>query len=53
MVRQLTAAKPLSKSEIIAALDKTGRKFSKGYLSVLLYTKGNFKRANGKFTPQS
>lgn len=50
-VRQLTATKPLAKKEIADALRKAGRSFTKGYLDVVLYAKGNFKRVDGKFAP--
>jgi len=50
-VRQLTVAKPLAKKEIVEALRKAGRSFTKGYLDVVLYAKGNFKRVDGKFAP--
>ena len=50
-VRRLTAAKPLTKEEIQAALKKEGRQFAPGSLDVALYAKGNFKRSDGKFCP--
>lgn len=52
-VRQLTAAKPLTKDEILAALKKEGRQFAPGSLDVALYAKGNFKRVGEKFCPPS
>ena len=48
-IRQLVTAKPLTKAEIVEGLRKAGRSFTKGYLGVVLYSKGNFKRVNGRF----
>lgn len=50
-VRRLTAAKPLTRAEIIAGLKKAGQKYAEGSLQFTLYKKGNFKRADGKFSP--
>lgn len=49
MIRQMVASRPLTKAEIVENLKKTGRNFSKNYLGVVLYSKGNFKRVNGRF----
>ena len=51
VVSQLTAAKPLTRGEIIAGLKKVGHKYAEGSLQFTLYKKGNFKRADGKFSP--
>lgn len=53
VVRQLTAAQPLTKAEIDARLKQMGRAFAKRSLDVALYDKSTFKRADGKFSPLS
>lgn len=50
-VRRLTAAKPLTRAEIIAGLKKVGHKFAEGSLQFALYNKANFKRVDGKSAP--
>lgn len=54
-VIQATKNKPLTKREILEAIKRNGYRFSAknpmNSLNVTLYTKGNFKRANGKFSP--
>ena len=53
VVRQLTAAQPLTKAEIDARLKQMGRAFAKRSLDVALYDKSTFRRADGKFSPLS
>ena len=54
-VRAATKAKPLSKPEILAAITKTGYKFSAkspmNSLNTLLYSDKGFKNHGGKFGP--
>ncbi len=54
-MRQVTAAKPLTKKEILEAIHKIGYRFAakdpRNSMNVILYTKGNFKNQNGKFSP--
>ena len=54
-VTKVTALKPLTKPEILAAIHKIGYRFitkNPGKsLDVVLYTKGDFRRANGRFSP--
>lgn len=54
-VTRVTRNKPMTRSEILEAIKKIGYKFSAkdpmNSLNVTLYTKGNFKNDNGKFSP--
>ena len=54
-VARATKDKPLTKPEILEAIRKIGYRFSAtnpmNSLNVTLYTKGNFKNKNGKFSP--
>ena len=54
-VRRVTSARPLTKSEILEAIRKIGYRFAAkdptNSLNVILYTKGNFKNQDGKFSP--
>lgn len=54
-ITRVTKNKPLTKAEILEAIKKVGYKFAAqnpmNSLNVTLYTKGNFKNANGKFSP--
>ena len=51
----VTKNKPLTKQEILKAIKKNGYRFTAkdpmNSLNATLYTKGNFKNANGKFSP--
>lgn len=55
-VRKVTAARPLTKKEILQAIDKIGYRFAAkdptNSLNVVLYTKGQFKNDGGKFSPK-
>ena len=54
-VAKVTTSKPLTKPEILAAIHKLGYRFVTNNpgksLDVILYTKGDFKRGNGRFSP--
>lgn len=54
-VRKVTGSKALTKPEILAAIDKLGYRFKAknptASLNNLLYTKGLFRNAGGKFSP--
>lgn len=54
-VRKVTSVKPLTKKEIMAAVARIGYRFAAkdpmNSLNVILYTKGNFKNQDGKFSP--
>jgi hypothetical protein len=54
-VRQVTRARPLTKEEILAAVQKLGYEFTTrnpmNSLHYVLYSKGDFKRQNGRFSP--
>ncbi len=54
-VTRVTRTKPMTRQEILEAIKKAGYKFTArdpmNSLSVTLYTKGNFKNQNGKFSP--
>jgi hypothetical protein len=54
-VIQVTKDKPLTKQEILAAIHKLGYRFATknplNTLSVVLYSKKQFKNQNGKFSP--
>jgi hypothetical protein len=54
-VRRATAAKPLTKPEILAAIKKLGYRFAAkepiNSLNVVLYSKRQFKNQSGKFSP--
>jgi hypothetical protein len=54
-VTRATRNKPMTRQEILKAIGKLGYKFTAkdpmNSLNVTLYTKGNFKNANGKFSP--
>ena len=54
-VTRVTRSKPMTRQEILEAIKKVGYKFTAkdpmNSLSVTLYTKGNFKNRNGKFSP--
>ncbi|MBI3418009.1 MAG: hypothetical protein HY043_22190 [Verrucomicrobia bacterium] len=54
-VIKATNVKPLTKPEILTAIHKLGYRFATPTplksLDVVLYTKGDFKRANGRFSP--
>ncbi|MEK7684377.1 MAG: hypothetical protein AAB466_03015 [Verrucomicrobiota bacterium] len=54
-ILEATCAKPLAKLEILAAVRKQGYRFATddpvNSLNAVLYRKGLFKRAGGKFSP--
>jgi hypothetical protein len=54
-VTQVTKSKPLTKPEILEAIDKLGYRFATktpmNSLDMLLYKRGNFKRNGKKFSP--
>ena len=54
-VTRVTRNKPMTRPEILEAIKKIGYKFTAkdpmNSLNVTLYTKGNFKNDNGKFSP--
>jgi len=54
-ITRVTKNKPLTKPEILEAIKKIGYRFAAknpmNSLNVTLYTKGNFKNANRKFSP--
>jgi hypothetical protein len=54
-VTRVTRNKPMTRPEILQAIKKIGYKFTAkdpmNSLNVTLYTKGNFKNDNGKFSP--
>ena len=54
-IKAVTKAKPLTKSEILAAIKKLGYAFNTtkplGSLNSVLYSKRQFKNSNGKFSP--
>lgn len=54
-VRQVTAKKPLTKNEILEAIDELGYKFSSdnpvNSLNAVLYANKQFKNNNGRFSP--
>jgi hypothetical protein len=54
-VARVTRNKPMTRPEILEAIKKIGYKFTAqdpmNSLNVTLYTKGNFKNKNGKFSP--
>jgi hypothetical protein len=54
-VLKVTAEKPLTKEEILKAVEKLGYKFSTkkplASLNVVLYSKKKFKQVDGKFSP--
>lgn len=54
-VIRATKNKPLAKPEILKAIKQNGYRFTAkdpmNSLNATLYTKGNFKNANGKFSP--
>ncbi len=55
LVKKVTADKPLTKEQILAAVKKEGYKFTTdkpfASINVVLYTKGQFKNVDGKFSP--
>lgn len=55
LVKKVTAEKPLTKEQILAAVKKEGYKFTTdkpfASINVVLYTKGQFKNTDGKFSP--
>ncbi|MBI3418041.1 MAG: hypothetical protein HY043_22355 [Verrucomicrobia bacterium] len=54
-VIKVTTVRPLTKPEILTAIHKLGYRFATPTplksLDVVLYTKGDFKRTNGRFSP--
>ena len=54
-VQKVTSVRPLTKPEILKAIEKIGYRFAAkdpmNSLNVVLYTKGNFKNQSGKFSP--
>lgn len=54
-VRKVTSERPMTKKEILSAIQKLGYRFSAAdpmnSLNVVLYTKGLFRNDNGKFSP--
>ena len=54
-VQKVTSVRPLTKPEILKAIEKIGYRFAAkdpmNSLNVVLYTKGNFKNQGGKFGP--
>ena len=54
-IKTVTKAKPLTKSEILVAIKKLGYAFNTtnplGSLNSVLYSKRQFKNADGKFSP--
>jgi len=54
-VVKVTRDRPLTKPEILKAIKKLGYRFKArnplNSLNVTLYTKGNFRNVNGKFSP--
>jgi hypothetical protein len=55
-VAKVTTGKPLSKSEILEAVQKLGYRFTAknpmNSLNTVLYSGNNFKNQNGKFSPR-
>lgn len=55
VVKKVTSEKAMTKEEILAAVKKSGYKFSTNKplasINVVLYTKGQFKNVDGKFSP--
>ncbi len=55
LVKKVTTEKPLTKEQILAAVKKEGYRFTTdkpfASINVVLYTKGQFKNTDGKFSP--
>jgi hypothetical protein len=54
-VRKVTSVRPLTKKEILEGIKKIGYRFAAkdpmNSLNVILYSKGQFKNEDGKFSP--